>query len=50
MEGTLGQEDWLDVNEQHYGFQFAFRTLVAANLSLFEPKHMAECFFRSKLR
>lgn len=35
----LGEEDWLDVNEHHYGFQIAFRTIVAANLSLFDPKH-----------
>ena len=35
----VGQEDWLDVNEHHYGFQIAFKTLVAANLSLFDPKH-----------
>lgn len=28
----LGKEDWLDANEHHYGFQIAFRTLVAANL------------------
>lgn len=35
----LGQEDWLDVNEHHYGFKVAFRTLVAANLSLFDSKH-----------
>lgn len=35
----LGQEDWLDVNEHHYGFQISFRTIVAANLSLFVPKH-----------
>ena len=34
-----GQEEWLDTNENHYGFQVAFRTLVAANLSLFNPKH-----------
>jgi hypothetical protein len=34
-----GQEEWLDANEHHYGFQVAFRTLVAANLSLFDPKH-----------
>ena len=33
------QEEWLDTNEHHYGFQEAFRTLVAANLSLFIPKH-----------
>jgi hypothetical protein len=33
------EEEWLDTNEQHYGFQIAFRTLVAANLSLFDPKH-----------
>ena len=35
----LGQEDWLDTKEHHYGFEIAFRTLVAANLSLFDPKH-----------
>ncbi len=34
-----GQEEWLDTNEHHYGFQIAFRTLVAANLSLFDPQH-----------
>lgn len=34
-----GQEEWLDVNEHHYGFPIAFRTIVAANLSLFNPKH-----------
>ncbi len=34
-----GQEEWLDVNEHHYGFQVAFRTIVAANLSLFDPRH-----------
>jgi hypothetical protein len=34
-----GQEEWLDTNEHHYGFQVAFRTLVAANLSLFDSKH-----------
>ncbi len=35
----LGQENWLDVNEHHFGFQISFRTIVAANLSLFDPKH-----------
>lgn len=40
MERYLeGQEKWLDVNEHHYGFQISFRTIVAANLSLFDPKH-----------
>jgi hypothetical protein len=34
-----GQEEWLDTNEHHYGFHEAFRTLVAANLSLFAPRH-----------
>lgn len=34
-----GQEEWTDVNEQHYGFQIAFRTIIAANLSLFDQKH-----------
>ena len=35
----LEQEEWLDTNEHHYGFQISFRALVAANLSLFDPKH-----------
>ncbi len=40
MERYLqGQEEWLDANEHHSGFEIAFRTLIAANLSLFEPKH-----------
>lgn len=40
MERYLqGQEEWTDTNENHYGFQVAFRTLIAANLSLFDPKH-----------
>lgn len=34
-----GQEDWLDTNEQHSGFHIAFRTIIAANLSLFDPMH-----------
>lgn len=33
----LGQEDWLNVNEHHYSFQIAFKTLVDGNLSLFDP-------------
>lgn len=40
MERYLqGQEEWLDTNEHSYGFEVAFRTLIAANLSLFDPKH-----------
>lgn len=35
----LGKEDWLDVNEHHFGFQISLKTIIAANLSLFEPKH-----------
>lgn len=35
----LGTEDWLDTIEHHYGFQITFKTIVAANLSLFDPKH-----------
>lgn len=34
-----GQEEWLDTNEHFYGFEVAFITLVAANLSLFIPRH-----------
>lgn len=34
-----GQEKWLDVEEHHYGFHEAFKTLVTANLSLFIPRH-----------
>lgn len=34
-----GQEEWLDVNEQHYGFKIAFSTIIAANLSLFDTRH-----------
>lgn len=33
------QEEWLDTNENHFGFQIAFRTIIAANLSLFDPGH-----------
>lgn len=35
----IGQEEWSDTNEHHYGFQIAFKTIIAANLSLFEPGH-----------
>lgn len=35
----LGQEEWLDTQEHFYGFTIAFRTIIAANLSLFEPRH-----------
>jgi hypothetical protein len=35
----LGQEDWLDKDEHHAGFKIAFRTIIAANLSLFDPKN-----------
>lgn len=34
-----GQEEWLDTNEKFSGFQVAFRTIVAANLSMLEPRH-----------
>ncbi len=40
MERYLtGEEDWLDTNEKHDGFPIAFRTIIAANLSLFVPDH-----------
>lgn len=31
------REVWLDTNEKHYGFEIAFKTLIAANLSIFDP-------------
>lgn len=34
-----GEEVWLDAKEKHYGFEIAFKTLVAANLSLFDPQN-----------
>jgi hypothetical protein len=34
-----GQEEWLDINEHFYGFKVAFKTLITANLSIFDPKH-----------
>ncbi len=33
------QEAWLDINEHHENFHIAFKTLIAANLSLFDPKN-----------
>lgn len=40
MERYLqGEEQWLDTNEHHYGFHVAFKTLIAANLSVFIPDH-----------
>ncbi|MDF2587627.1 MAG: hypothetical protein K0S41_1468 [Anaerocolumna sp.] len=35
----LGQEDWLDKDEKHAAFKIAFRTIIAANLALFDPNH-----------
>lgn len=35
----LGQEEWLDTNERFDGFRIALRTIIAANLSMFEPRH-----------
>ncbi|MEN6314446.1 MAG: hypothetical protein ABFD25_09390 [Clostridiaceae bacterium] len=34
-----GEEVWPDTMEKHYGFEIAFKTLVAANLSLFDPQN-----------
>lgn len=33
------EEDWLDVEEHHYGFRTALKAMMAANISLFEPRH-----------
>lgn len=35
----LGQEEWLDTNEHFPGFQITLRSIIAANLSLFDPRH-----------
>lgn len=32
-----GEERWMDNDEHHYGWEVAFKTLIAANLSLFDP-------------
>jgi len=32
-----GEERWTDNNERHYGWEVAFKTLIAARLSLFDP-------------
>lgn len=38
MERYLrGDETWTDAMEKHYGFEIAFRTIIAANLSRFDP-------------
>jgi hypothetical protein len=38
MERYLrGDDAWTDTMEKHYGFEIAFRTIIAANLSRFDP-------------
>ncbi len=34
-----GEQAWPDTMERHYGFEIAFRSLIAANLALFEPEN-----------
>jgi len=38
MERYLrGEEAWTDTIEKHYSFEIAFKTLITANLSIFDP-------------
>jgi len=40
MERYLtGEEAWPDTNEKHFGFEIAFRTILAANLTRFDPEN-----------
>ena len=32
-------ENWTDTIEKHYGFEIAFKAMIAANLSLFDPNN-----------
>ena len=33
------EETWPDTTEKHFGFLIAFKTLIAANLAIFDPLH-----------
>lgn len=35
----LDEEKWTDTNEKHFGFEIAFKTLIASNLALFDPSN-----------
>ena len=35
----IDEEKWMDTNEKHFGFEIAFKTLVASNLALFDPSN-----------
>ena len=40
MERYLRDEEaWPDTTEKHVGFEISFKTLIAANLAIFDPQH-----------